>query len=112
MPRFHFIKQLDSMQCGVACLAMVCRYYGKEYSLKALSHWCRPTSEGVSLHGISEAAGKVGMRTIYGRVSMEQLVHAPLPRVFCIGDRIISRYYTVLGTKAGNIMWQTRRRDC
>lgn len=79
MPRFHFIKQLDSMQCGVACLAMVCRYYGKEYSLKALSHWCRPTSEGVSLHGISEAAGKVGMRTIYGRVSMEQLVHAPLP---------------------------------
>lgn len=79
MPRFHFIKQLDSMQCGVACLAMVCRYYGKEYSLEALSHWCRPTSEGVSLHGISEAAGKAGMRTMYGRVSMEQLAHAPLP---------------------------------
>lgn len=67
------------MQCGVTCLAMVCRYYGKEYSLEALSHWCRPTSEGVSLHGISEAAGKTGMRTMYGRVSMEQLAHAPLP---------------------------------
>lgn len=79
MSRFHFIKQLDSMQCGVACLAMVCRHYGKEYGLEALSHWCRPTSEGVSLQGISEAAAKVGMRTVYGRVTMEQLVHAPLP---------------------------------
>ncbi|WP_141241331.1 cysteine peptidase family C39 domain-containing protein [Prevotella sp. 885] len=24
------MKQKDSMQCGVACLASICEYYGKE----------------------------------------------------------------------------------
>ena len=34
--KFKWVKQHDSMQCGVACLAMICRHYGKEYSLEYL----------------------------------------------------------------------------
>ena len=33
MKRFPFIKQKDSMQCGVACLASICEYYGKANSM-------------------------------------------------------------------------------
>jgi len=29
MYRFSFVQQEDSMQCGVACLQMICRYFGK-----------------------------------------------------------------------------------
>ena len=29
-----FIKQKDSMQCGVACIQMICKYYGKRYNQK------------------------------------------------------------------------------
>ena len=28
-----FTKQHDSMQCGIACLAMVCSYYNKNIQL-------------------------------------------------------------------------------
>ena len=36
----HFSLQHDSMQCGVACLQMVSRYFGREYSLHFLSDIC------------------------------------------------------------------------
>lgn len=74
-----FTKQHDSMQCGIACLAMVCSYYNKEYSIEFLSRYCFATTEGVSLQGISETANKLGLRTQCGRLSMNQLKTADLP---------------------------------
>jgi ATP-binding cassette subfamily B protein len=67
------------MQCGIACLAMCCKYFGKAYSLESLSRICFATTEGVSLLGISEAAGKLGLHTSCGRATLEQLRKAPLP---------------------------------
>ena len=37
MRAFKFIKQLDSMQCGLACMAMICYHWGQEYSVKFLN---------------------------------------------------------------------------
>lgn len=79
MSKFPFYKQHDAMQCGIACLAMICKHYGKEFSIEALSRYCFATTEGVSLLGISEAAGKLGLHSVCGRVSMEQIQQAPLP---------------------------------
>ena len=79
MTKFSTYLQHDSMQCGITCLQMICKYYGKEYSLESLSRYCFATTEGVSLLGISEAANKLGLHTICGRVTMEQLPQAPLP---------------------------------
>lgn len=33
MNGFRVEFQHDSMQCGIACLQMVCKYFGREYSL-------------------------------------------------------------------------------
>lgn len=63
MERFPIIYQHDSMQCGIACLQMVCKYFGREYSLESLSKLCFATTEGVSLLGINEAANTLGLRT-------------------------------------------------
>lgn len=79
MSKFPFYKQHDAMQCGIACLAMICKHYGREFSIEALSRYCFATTEGVSLLGISEAAGKLGLHSVCGRVSMEQIQQAPLP---------------------------------
>lgn len=79
MSRFPFYQQHDTMQCGITCLQMVCKYQGKEYSLDALSRYCFATTEGVSMLGISEAATGLGLHTTCGRVSMNQLPQAPLP---------------------------------
>lgn len=76
---FPFVQQLDSMQCGVACLAMVCRYYGKRYSIDEFSRICIATTEGVSLSGISHAARELGFEIVGGRIPMRQLKCASLP---------------------------------
>ena len=58
--RFSICRQHDSMQCGVACLQMICNYYGQEWTLDELSRYYFDTSEGVSLLGISEVAEELG----------------------------------------------------
>ena len=67
------------MQCGVACLAMVCSHYGREYSLETLSKYCSPTAEGVSLLAVCDAAGKLGLHATAGRTVAGQLDATLLP---------------------------------
>lgn len=47
--------QHDSMQCGIACLQIICKYFGRDYSLESLSKPCFATTEGTSMLGINEA---------------------------------------------------------
>jgi ATP-binding cassette subfamily B protein len=70
---FIFYKQTDSTACGAASLRMVAKYYGREYSLNDLIKACCITREGVSLLGISDAAEKIGFRTIGAKVKYDQL---------------------------------------
>ena len=56
MGRFPFYQQHDSMQCGIACLKMVCDSLGRKYSFGYLAKLCFATTEGVSLLSINEAA--------------------------------------------------------
>ncbi|WP_308277109.1 cysteine peptidase family C39 domain-containing protein [Prevotella sp.] len=56
MKRFPFIKQKDSMQCGVACLASICEYYGKKYSTQFISKLCSCTPTGISLQSLKLTA--------------------------------------------------------
>ena len=77
---FPFISQPDQMDCGATCLAMVAKHYGKTYTIQKLRDMCSATRAGVSLLGISDAAEKLGFRTMGVRVSFEKLVEdAPLP---------------------------------
>ena len=76
---FHYYLQHDAMQCGIACLQMVSRHYGKKYSMDILSDYCHATTEGVSLLGISEAAQALGLETVSGKITMEKLAKAPMP---------------------------------
>ena len=71
--------QKDSMQCGIACLQMVCKYFGREYSMNTLSKLCFATTEGVSMLGINEAANILGLHTTCVRAATSILSEAHLP---------------------------------
>ncbi|RFZ85161.1 peptidase domain-containing ABC transporter [Mucilaginibacter terrenus] len=71
--KFPVYRQLDQMDCGPTCLKMVAKYYGKHFSLETLRDLSFITREGVSLKGISEAAEKIGFRTLGARMTFEQL---------------------------------------
>lgn len=67
------------MQCGIACLAMVCRHYGRNYGIDELERLCPASREGVSMLGISNAATAVGLHTVCGRATTDYLRRAVLP---------------------------------
>ena len=56
MKSFPWVKQLDSMQCGMACISMVCLFYKKSYRVSNISTLCRAGKTGVSIAGIKHAA--------------------------------------------------------
>lgn len=80
MRQFPFYRQLDSMDCGPACLSMIAKFYGKSYSLQTLRARSFITREGVSMLGISDAAESIGFRVSGVRISFKQLTEdVPLP---------------------------------
>lgn len=80
MSSFPFYNQLNAMDCGVACLRMIARYYGRYYNADRLRNLTGFGKEGVSLLGISEAAEKIGFRTRAVQITYKQLTsEAPLP---------------------------------
>ena len=77
---FPFYHQLESADCGPACLRMIAKYYGRSYSIQYLREQAFITREGVSMLGISDAGERIGFRTMGVKVTLEQLrEEVPLP---------------------------------
>ena len=79
MKNFPYYPQHDTMDCGPTCLRMVAAFHGKCYSLERLREKSFLTREGVSLLGISEAAEKIGLRSMCVQIGYALLTEAPLP---------------------------------
>lgn len=74
------VQQLDSMDCGASCLAMIAMHYGLHLDRDRLRELCCLDKNGVSLLGISKAAEAIGFKTLGGRLSFEMLSEeAPMP---------------------------------
>ena len=99
---FIICKQYDSMQCGIACLAMICKYYGKEYSMDWLNQLCFATTEGVSLLNITRAAETLGLKTVGARCEVSNLVNKNLP---CILHWNQNHFVVLYKLKKGKIFY-------
>ena len=77
---FPLFRQLDAMDCGPACLRMIAKFHGRTLTAAYVRELCHIGRVGVSLLNISEAAEKIGMRTLGARLPFDKLAHgAPLP---------------------------------
>lgn len=81
MSKFRCFIQHDSMQCGIACLSMVCNHFGLDYPIDKMTELCPATTEGVSMQGLSETAKKLGLETICVKSTIESLEEGPLPAI-------------------------------
>lgn len=61
------------MQCGAACLAMLCYYYGRYYTIEAISKRMSVSNTGVSMYAISESANSLGLKSFGQFVDVGQL---------------------------------------
>lgn len=76
---FPFYKQPDQIDCGLTCLHMVAKYFGRNFKVQTLRQLCEINKKGVSLLGISKAAEKIAFRPLGAKLSLEQLKEAELP---------------------------------
>lgn len=79
MTHYPFCHQADSMDCGAACLSMICSFHGQQIALETLRDYCDISREGSSLLGVSHAAENVGLKTVGVRTTIQALCEAPLP---------------------------------
>jgi ATP-binding cassette subfamily B protein len=75
------VPQIDEMDCGAACLGMICRHYGRKVSLAHIRQLCHTSRDGTSLKGICGAATEVGLAARALKVSQRNLDDMPLPAI-------------------------------
>ncbi|WP_299495757.1 peptidase domain-containing ABC transporter [Mucilaginibacter sp.] len=79
MLKFPHYKQQDQRDCGPTCLRMVAKHYGRNFPIQKLRTLCFINRRGVSLLAISEAAEKIGFRSLGVKLTIDQLKEAELP---------------------------------
>lgn len=82
-----YYQQTEALDCGAACLRMVAKFHGRQYSLEYLREKSHISREGISLAGISDGAEAIGLQTLALPVSLEQLRdEIPLPCIIPWGE--------------------------
>jgi ATP-binding cassette, subfamily B, bacterial len=79
MYQFPFLHQRNQMDCGPTCLYMVCKYYGRSFSIEKLRGLTEIGKEGVNILGISDAAEKIGYRTQAVQLNIAEIKEVKLP---------------------------------
>lgn len=79
--KFPFYRQLNQMDCGLACLKMIFKFYGKTIPVEALRAKIGSSREGVSLLGIARAAEVFGLRSVAAKVEVTYLKKLNLPAI-------------------------------
>ena len=62
--RVHGIMQHDNRDCGVACLATICRFFGIKIPITKLREEMKVDKNGTSLYSINKEAQKYGLEPL------------------------------------------------
>ncbi len=79
--RFPFVQQLDEMDCGVACLSMVAKWYRIDVSISWLRDVAKAGPSGTTLRGFSEAGARIGLDVVPYKVSRDRLAELGTPAI-------------------------------
>jgi subfamily B ATP-binding cassette protein HlyB/CyaB len=77
--RFKLVQQAEEMDCGAACLAMICRHYGIPMTLGKLRELANVTREGATLESLSRVGESLGFTTRGVQCTYEALLGFNLP---------------------------------
>jgi ABC-type bacteriocin/lantibiotic exporter with double-glycine peptidase domain len=75
------IIQMNTVECGAACLAMILSYYGRQSGICEVRERCGVGRDGISARGLVQAAGAYGLRTRALRVESHELRFVALPAI-------------------------------
>ena len=61
--RFAWVQQAEEMDCGAACLAMICKHYGIAMTLGKLRELANVTTQGATLDSLARTGESLGFTT-------------------------------------------------
>jgi ABC-type bacteriocin/lantibiotic exporter with double-glycine peptidase domain len=93
-----YIPQLEAVECGAACLAMVLAHYGHHAPLAEVREACAVSRDGVNALAMVRAAESYGLGAQAYRAELEGLERIPLPAIL----HWEFNHFVVLERLAGN----------
>jgi subfamily B ATP-binding cassette protein HlyB/CyaB len=77
--RFALVQQAEEMDCGAACLAMVCKHYGIPMTLGKLRELANVTTQGATLDSLARAGESLGFTARGVQCTYDALLGLELP---------------------------------
>ncbi len=79
--RLPLVHQIDASDCGAACLAMICRYYGRPETLLDLRRQLHTSRSGTTLMALQACAEALGFNCASRKGVPEDLLQLELPAI-------------------------------
>ena len=99
--RIPVIHQTESSECGLACLAMVCGFYGKNIDLIALRRQFNLSARGTRLSAINDIGRQLGMETRALSLDLDELSAVKTP---CILHWDFNHFVVLVSARAGRFV--------
>jgi ATP-binding cassette subfamily B protein len=77
--RFALVQQAEEMDCGAACLAMICKHYGIPMTLGKLRELANVTTQGATLDSLARAGESLGFTARGVQCTYDALLGLELP---------------------------------
>lgn len=77
--RFPLVQQAEEMDCGAACLAMICKHYGIAMTLGKLREMANVTTQGATLDSLARVGESLGFSTRGMQCTYQSLLGFDLP---------------------------------
>lgn len=78
---FKTYQQLEHFDCGITCIRMIARFYGKRVPLSWLREKCDVSRLGVSIKGIIDCLRAMGFDAALARANLYEAERMPLPAI-------------------------------
>jgi len=98
--RFAWVQQAEEMDCGAACLAMVCKHYGIDMTLGKLRELANVTTQGATLQSLARTGESLGFTTRGLQCSFDTLRSFELPFIVHWEGY---HYVVVYGVSSGHV---------
>lgn len=94
---FKCYRQLEHSDCGLTCIRMIARYFGKKIPMEYLHKISDLNRLGMSVGDLVQICKKIGITATIIKIGEKHISAMPLP-LYYIGDKTILLFCTRLKT--------------